>query len=145
MAIDTGCPIVYPLYTLAPLGTAAQCIEGGLRLLLKIHQDPRYQDHQILMTGASAGAWIALRLVLALSEVILGKTTVQTIDSHDIIERSTDQCPSRDMDNTIGLDIARRISEVVLQSPWVDTDLRHPTDRQDESKAGASIVVEETP
>jgi len=74
MALSTGCPVIYPLYTLAPAGTAAQCIQGGRELLVKIHRDDRYRDHRIVVTGASAGAWIALRLVLALSENALGQT-----------------------------------------------------------------------
>jgi acetyl esterase/lipase len=137
MAVDTGCPVVYPLYTLTPVGTAAQCIEGGLKLLVKIHQNPTYRDHQIIVTGASAGAWIALRLTLALGEIILGKATVRSADSRDIVERGMDASLIPHADGAAALDIARRICEVVLQSPWVDTDLSHPLNRCHESKVSA--------
>jgi hypothetical protein len=40
-------------------------------------------------------------------------------------------------DGAAALDIARRICEVVLQSPWVDTDLSHPLNRCHESKVSA--------
>jgi len=141
MALETGCPIIYPLYTLAPSGTAAQCIAGGLKLLLRIHRDERYRDHQIIITGASAGAWIALRLVLALSEIVLGKTTIRSNDSQDITERRVDNFLGLDVDKAVGLDIAQRISEVVLQSPWIDVDLRYPSDRCDESKVSGHAII----
>jgi len=141
MALHTGCPVVYPLYTPAPVGTAAQCIRGGLLLLLEIHQDPKYRDHQILVTGASAGAWIALRLTLALAEIILGKATLRSAVSRDVIERDMDISLSPRVDTVTALHIAHRISEVVLQSPWLDTELRHPSDRYHESPVGAQGAI----
>jgi len=141
MALDTGCPVVYPLYSLAPVGTAAQCIRGGLLLLLEIHQNPKYRDHQVLVTGASAGAWIALRLTLALAEIILGKATFRSAVSRDVIERDMDISLSSRVDRATALDIAHRISEVILQSPWLDTELSHPSDRYHESPVSAQGVI----
>lgn len=134
MALDTGCPVVFPLYKLAPVGSAHQCVQGGLKLLLNIGQDSRFQDHRIIVTGASAGAWIALRIVLALAETVLGKSTARSVDSRGVVERMMDMSLTEHMDEVTGLKIARRISEVVLQSPWVDTDLSHPGDRYKDSK-----------
>lgn len=139
MALDTGCPIVYPLYTLAPVGTAAQCVQGGLKLLLSVYRDDRYRDHEIIITGASAGAWIALRLVLALGEIVLDKSTVRLANSQEIIERTVDSSLTSCVEKSVGLDIARRVSEIVLQSPWVDTDLKDPSDRYHESKASTQL------
>lgn len=135
MALDTGCPVIYPLYTLAPVGTAAECITGGLRLLLEISQDDRYRDHKIIVTGASAGAWIALRLVLALAEGAMGKSTVRSPPSSRVDGTAADQSITTLMESSAAMNIARRIREVVLQSPWVDTDLKHPEDRDIHSKA----------
>lgn len=140
MALDTGCPIVYPLYTLAPLGMAAECIQGGLQLLLCIYNDPRYRDHQIIVTGASAGGWIALRLVLALGEIVLGKATVRSHQSAIASEPAIDPSLTEHLDSTVGLGIARRISEIVLQSPWLDTDLDHPGDRDNAGKVGTQTM-----
>jgi hypothetical protein len=141
MALNLGCPVVYPLYTLAPVGTAAQCIRGALLLLLEIHQNPKYRDHQIIVTGSSAGACIALRLTLALAEIILGKATFRSAVSRDVIERDMDISLSPRVDTPTARDIAHRISEVVLQSPWLDTELNHPSDRYHESPVGAQGVI----
>ena len=70
---ESNCPVVVPIYTLAPLSTSREWDVVALDLITKLSKDARYADYQIVMMGDSAGGWMTMRLLQSMCEISCGE------------------------------------------------------------------------
>ena len=84
---DSKCPVVVPIYTLAPLSTAREWNEVALEFILKLSKDARYTDYEIVMMGDSAGGWMSMRLLQALCEISCGDKSDRQGDVDEALMR----------------------------------------------------------
>jgi hypothetical protein len=73
MATESGCRVVVPIYTLAPLSTAREWEQTALDLVVDLSKDERYTGHQFVHMGDSAGGWMTFRIYQSMCEVSLGE------------------------------------------------------------------------
>ncbi|KAI5455193.1 hypothetical protein NCC49_000010 [Naganishia albida] len=130
LADQLKCDVVVPIYTLAPLATGTSCVQTSLELLAHLQTDVRYQGKQFVLAGDSAGGWIALRVLLALSERLAGKTTFRSREEH-VEERELKLKQPEEIDYKAILD---SVSDVLMISPVVDAIVDRPEDLEAEKK-----------
>lgn len=123
LADDLKCDVIVPIYTLAPLATGTACIQTCIELLAHLRDDVRYAGKQVVLSGDSAGGWIALRVLLALMERHAGKTTFR--DRQDQLTVEDIKVKDEGINYTAILD---SVSDVLMISPVVDTSVDRPED-----------------
>jgi hypothetical protein len=96
-------PIVFPVYTLAPLSCADDFSNIAVDFLISIAEDPAYEGREIVVSGLSAGGWCALRMIFAACEEAIA------------IAGSDSQADTKRQERIISA--VRRIRQVVLWSP----------------------------
>jgi hypothetical protein len=67
--VESKCPVVVPIYTLAPLSTAREWEQTALDFVLALSKDKQYAGYQIVLMGDSAGGWMSMRLLQAMCEI----------------------------------------------------------------------------
>ncbi|KAJ9123037.1 hypothetical protein QFC22_001226 [Naganishia vaughanmartiniae] len=132
LADELKCDVIVPIYTLAPLATGTSCIQTCIELLAHLERDDvRYRNKHFVLTGDSAGGWIALRVLLALVERHTGKVVYQ--DRKDKVHVSEMKLKQpEDVDYKAVLD---SISDVLMISPVVDAIVDRPEDLEAEKLA----------
>lgn len=65
---ESGSPLIYPVWTLAPLSCADALTATSIDFILSITEDKRWERKEIVLSGSSAGGWCATRTFLALCE-----------------------------------------------------------------------------
>ena len=89
MATDSGCRVVVPIYTLAPLSTAREWEQAALDLVIKLSKDERYEDYQFVHMGDSAGGWMTFRIYQAMCEIALGEDGEKKKAIDEVLGRSS--------------------------------------------------------
>lgn len=89
MATDSGCRVVVPIYTLAPLSTAREWEQAALDLVINLSKDERYEGHQFVHMGDSAGGWMTFRIYQAMCEIALGEDGEKKKAIDKVLERSS--------------------------------------------------------
>ena len=112
---ESHCPVVVPIYTLAPLSTARDWNIVALDFILKLAKDARYTDYEIVMMGDSAGGWMSMRLLQAMCEISCG-------------DKSDRQ---GDVDDTL-----MRMGTAIMISPFINSE---PTDELIEASKSVSL------
>ncbi|KAJ9124601.1 hypothetical protein QFC24_003394 [Naganishia onofrii] len=131
LADELKCDVIVPIYTLAPLATGTSCIQTCIELLAHLERDDvRYRNKHFVLTGDSAGGWIALRILLALVERHTGKVTSR--DRQDKVHVSASKLEQAgEVDYKAILD---SISDVLMISPVVDSTVDRPEDLEAEQR-----------
>ncbi|KAJ9093700.1 hypothetical protein QFC21_006296 [Naganishia friedmannii] len=117
LADELKCDVIVPIYTLAPLATGTSCIQTCIELLAHLERDDiRYRNKQFVLTGDSAGGWIALRTLLALVERQTGKVTFRDRqDKVHVSDLKLEQQPE-DIDY-------KAILDSISDDPWLSKNI----------------------
>ena len=75
MVTESNCPVVVPIYHLAPISTAREWNQVALEFIVQLSKDARYTGYQIILMGDSAGGWMTVRLLQAMCEISCGAQT----------------------------------------------------------------------
>lgn len=114
VAIESHCPVVVPIYTLAPLSTAREWNIVALDFILKLAKDERYTDYEFVMMGDSAGGWMSMRLLQALCEISCGDKS----DRQEEVDK-----------------VLMRMGTAIMISPFINSE---PTDELIEASKSVS-------
>lgn len=87
MATESGCRVVVPIYTLAPLSTAREWEQSALDLIVDLSTDERYTGYQFIHMGDSAGGWMTMRLYQAMCDISLGEES----ERRDAIDKALER------------------------------------------------------
>ena len=124
-------PVIVPVYTLAPLATGVQIIAAGIDMLATLSIDARYIDKKIVILGDSAGGWISLRLILALTELASAEDGSSRNELDTVLPGAWDILQKHDL-KTIRA-IRDKVKAVILFSPAIDLEMANMSDRSVES------------
>jgi acetyl esterase/lipase len=117
---------IIPLYSLAPYATASRFTSTSIEMILRICEDPRYQNKDMILYGESAGGWACWRTLLALTEVAAGKMTLGV---------STAQMEQWGLDRIRRA--RQRITKIITVGAMVEVTMDHP----DDIRAASEVIV----
>lgn len=80
-------PVIYPVWTLAPLSCATEFARVAVAFLIAVADDARWEGKEIVLTGMSAGGWCVLRTLLALCEMSIQEKSDQASRAAAVVDR----------------------------------------------------------